>query len=602
MEDHNLLFDAFLFLAAAIIMVPIAMRIGLGTVIGYLLAGVLIGPWGFGLISDVESIMHFAEFGVVLLLFLIGLELEPKRLWKMRRPIVGIGGGQVLLSAIAIFAITILLGLDYRTALVAALGLALSSTAIALQTLTEKNLISTPAGNTGFSVLLFQDIAVIPMLAIIPLLGVGVQIDSGESPILATLKVIGAILFIVIGGRYATRPIFHAIANSRSREIFTAFSLALVIGIALLMQTVNLSMALGTFLAGVLLAESEYRHQLESDIEPFKGLLLGLFFISVGMSINFGLLLESPLIILGLVALLIAVKAIVLLFLTRFTAIKLGQKTFFAFLLSQGGEFAFVIFSLATSFSVISTEVSNYLTVVVALSMATTPILLLIHEKYIEPKFETLDKTMEVDVENEGNPVVIAGFGRVGQITARLLHANKIGTTIIDHNPNQIERVRQFGFKVFYGDLSRLDILHSAGLADAKLFILAIDNKEIGLKAIDYVKEHFPHVKIIVRAWDLLHIYELRDRGINLFERETFDSSLRLGVMALKELGMPAHKAHRASQSFRQYDLALLERMYAVHKDQEKLIDLSREASQEIERLFEADEKAIEKAKAKDWD
>jgi len=602
MESHDLLINAFLYMAAAAIMVPIATKFGLGSVIGFLIAGIAIGPWGLRFISDVSSIMHFAEFGVVLLLFLIGLELEPKRLWKMRKPIIGLGGAQVLVTAAVIFVIALFIGMDFRTAIIAGMGLTLSSTAIALQTLTERNLMSTPAGSHGFSILLFQDIAVIPMLAIIPLLGISSQISNGESSLMATAKVIGAILLIVIGGRYATRPIFRAIASSRSREIFTAFSLALVIGIALLMQAVEMSMALGTFLAGVLLAESEYRHQLESDIEPFKGLLLGLFFISVGMSINFGLLFQNPIVVIGLVLLLVAIKIFVLIGLARIAKITAGQKYLFAFLLSQGGEFAFVLFSVAASFSVIDSHISSYLTVVVALSMTTTPLLLLVHQKFIEPKFANLPNDKEMSVENEGNPVVIAGFGRVGQITARLLHANKIGTTIIDHNPEHIESVRQFGFKIFYGDATRIDLLHSAGLNEAKLFILAIDDKETTLKAAGLVKEHFPNITIISRAWDLLHVYELRNLGISLWERETFDGALRLGVMALKELGMPAHRAFRASQSFRLYDLNLLERMYEVHKDREKLINLSRQARAEVERLFEADEKVIDKSlDNKDW-
>jgi len=601
MDDHGFLFNAFLYLASAVILVPLAAWLGLGSVIGFLIAGVIIGPWGLGFISDVSSTLHFAEFGVVMLLFLIGLELNPRRLWRMRKPIVGMGGSQVVVSMIAFAGIATLMGMDFRTAIIASMGLALSSTAIALKTLSEENLLETPAGNSGFSILLFQDIAVIPMLAVIPLLGISEGVVGGESPLVATLKVIGAIVIIVVGGHYLTRPIFRAIANSRSREVFTAFSLMLVIGVALLMDAVNMSMALGTFLVGVLLAESEYRHQLESDIEPFKGLLLGLFFISVGMSIDFGLFLAQPILVFALVLGLVFVKGLIIYSIARVSGIAKGQRLLVAFLLSQGGEFAFVIFSVASGFSALDKETTGLLTVVVALSMATTPILFIVYKKYFASRYQDIYSDMEMSVENHGSPVVIAGFGRIGQIIARLLHANKIDTTVIDHNPEQIERVRQFGFKVFYGDITRIDLLHSAGMAEAKLFILAIDDKEVGFKSIELIKENFPNVTIISRAWDQIHVYELLDRGVELCERETFDGALRLGATALENLGMPAHRAYRATQHFRAHDKKLLNKMYEVHKDMDKIITLSNEASKEMEKLFEADENSISQNKHKEW-
>lgn len=594
MDNHGILFDSLIYLSAAVLAVPLAKRLGLGSVLGYLLAGVAIGPWGLQLVTDAESILHFAEFGVVLLLFLIGLELNPKRLWNMRKPILGLGGSQVLITMLLITIVGIAVGLSWHTALVAGMGLSLSSTAIALQTMTEKNLLSTSAGNSGFSILLLQDIAVIPMLALIPALGFTTASSSAdEAGWLDVIIVLGVMFAIIVIGRFLTRPLFRLIAGANSREIFTAFSLLLVIGIAMIMQSIDMSMALGSFMAGVLLAESEYRHQLESDIEPFKGLLLGLFFIAVGMSVDFGLLLSSPWLIVGLTAGLIALKASVLLLLARLFKLPVSQHAFFAFVLSQGGEFAFVLFGVATGFAAMPQALADLLIVVVAFSMLTTPLLLIINERFIEPRFANIDSLPEDEIEPQDNPVVIAGFGRFGQIVGRLLHANKIGTTIIDHNPNQIERLRQFGFKVFYGDASRLDLLHAAGLHQAKLFVLATDDRESGLHTVDLVRKHFPHVRIMARAWDLIHVYQLKDHGVQLIERETFDSALRMGESALVELGYERHRAHRAAQRFRAYDNELIEQLYQVHHDQSQVISISQQARDEIERLLQEDETVI---------
>jgi len=526
--------------------------------------------------------------------FLIGLELNPKRLWEMRKPILGLGGSQVLLTTLLIAGAGMGFGLSWQTALVAGMALSLSSTAIALQSLTEKNLLTTPAGNSGFSILLFQDIAVIPMLAIIPLLGVAVSTESSQPGWVSALISFGAIVGIIVIGHYLMRPILRLIAKAKSREVFTAFSLLLVIGISLAMQAVELSMALGSFLAGVLLADSEYRHQLESDIEPFKGLLLGLFFIAVGMSIDFGLLASYPLTIIGLTFGLVSIKMLVLALLARKFEVPLSQQALFAFVLSQGGEFAFVLFGVAIGFSAIPKEVADMLIVVVAFSMLTTPLLLIINEKFIEPRFAKPKRTLDEKMEPQENPVVIAGFGRFGQIVARLLHANKIGTTIIEHNPDHIERVRKFGFKVFYGEVDRLDLLQSAGLEHAKLFVLATDDRESGLHTISLIKEHFPHVKIFARAWDLIHVYQLKDHEVDGFQRETFDSALRLGTEALVEMGFEKHRAHRAAQQYRIYDLELIEKLYEVHKDQEQLISITQESRVEIERLLGEDEQVLQ--------
>jgi len=592
-EESNILFDAAVYLGAVVVAVPIAKRLGLGSVLGYLLAGVAIGPWGLRIVTDSQSILHFAEFGVVLLLFLIGLELNPKRLWEMRKPIIGLGGSQVFISTILLTGVGLAFGLTWQAALVVGMGLSLSSTAIALQTMTEKNLLSTPAGSGGFSILLFQDIAVIPMLAIIPLLGVAVSHENSQPGWISALSSFGAIIAIIVVGRYLMRPVLRLIAETKSREVFTAFSLFLVIGISLAMQAVELSMALGSFLAGVLLADSEYRHQLESDIEPFKGLLLGLFFIAVGMSIDFGLLISSPLLIVGITLGLISLKMLVLVILARKFDIPLHQHALFAFVLSQGGEFAFVLFGVATGFSAIPQNVADILIVVVALSMLTTPLLLILNEKFIEPRFSAPERTLDEKMEPQENPVVIAGFGRFGQIVARLLHSNKIGTTIIEHNPDSIERVRRFGFKVFYGDVSRLDLLHSAGLDHAKVFILATDDREAGLHTIELIKEHFPHVKIFARAWDLIHVYQLKDHKVDGFQRETFDSALRLSTYALVALGFEKHRAHRAAQQFRAYDVKLIDKLYEVHKDQDQVVTIIQEGREEIERLLNEDEQSL---------
>ena len=463
MNEHGLLFNAFVYLLAAVLAVPLSKRFGFGAVLGYLLAGVGIGPWVLGLIREAEDILHFAEFGVVLLLFAIGLELNPKRLWAMRKPILGLGAAQVIISMAILAAIGMAMGLDLPVAAVAAMGLSLSSTAMALQLLTERNLLPTPAGHSGFSVLLFQDIAVIPMLAVIPLLVVDTAAVDGGFDWLALLEAIGVIALIIIGGRLVLRPVLRLIAATELREVFTAFSLLLVIATALLMQAVGMSMALGAFLAGVLLAESEYRHALESDIEPFKGLLLGLFFIAVGMSIDFGILLRDPLLIAGLALGLIAIKAAVLFALGRLYGLPARQLPLFALVLSQGGEFAFLLFGVAQSVGVFPAAVTDTLIVTVALSMLTTPLLMVANDRYITPRLDHRPAPPMDAMEDQGHAVIIAGFGRFGQIVGRLLHANGIDATVLEHDPDHIETLRRFRFKVYYGDACRLDLLRAAG-------------------------------------------------------------------------------------------------------------------------------------------
>ncbi len=600
MNEHHLIQNAIVYLSASVIAVPIMKRLGLGSVLGYLAAGTAIGPWGLGFVENVDDIRHFAEFGVVLLLFIIGLELKPKRLWKLRRPIVGMGGSQLLLTTVLLLLIGLALGYSFNVSLVVAMALSLSSTAIALQSLKERNLMSTNAGNSAFSVLLFQDIAVIPILALLPALGVVVG-DTGQSVWLGMLKAVAVIGAIVVGGHYLTRPIFRYIANTGMREIFTAFSLLLVFGISLLVNAVGMSMALGAFLAGVLLAESEYRHELEVEIEPFKGLLMGLFFISVGMSIDFGLLLKDPLTILALVVLLVVAKALILWLLAKAGKIQKSQTSLFVFLLSQGGEFAFVIFSVASGSGVLDQVTVGYLVVVVALSMLTTPFLLLIYSNIITPRYMHLDKPLEEDtIDDEDNPVIIAGFGRFGRTVGRLLHANGIPTTILDHDPDQIEAIRKYGYKVYYGDSSRHGVLAAAGADKARLLIITIDDADVALNIIEQAQKHFPHLTILTRARNNGHAYEILRRGVKLFRREMYDSALHLGEEALKQLGFGAYRSRTAAQVFNDYDQKLLHELFEAEAPEDRRL-LSLQAREQIEQQLNADAEEIAKMNRQGW-
>ena len=600
--EHSLLFNALVYLAAAVLIVPVAKRLGLGAVLGYLLAGIAIGPWGFGFIGEVEDILHFSEFGVVLLLFLIGLELEPKRLWAMRQPFFGSGTAQVLGVAAALALAALLAGVDWKVAVIAALGLSLSSTAIALATLDERNLKGTPTGSASFAILLFQDIAAIPMIAVVPLLGVAGARDAGGGWLQA-LKVAAVIGALVLSGRYLVRPALRAIAKSGLREIFTAFSLLLVIAIALLMQSVGRSMALGAFMAGVLLADSEYRHALETDLEPFKGLLLGLFFIAVGMSMDFGVFLAQPWLILGLVAAFLSLKIGVLYLLAWRIGIPHSQRALFAFLLSQGGEFAFVVFGAAQAARVFTDHVASLLIVVVALSMVCTPLLLIVHDRFIAPRFRT-DKKRKADaIDANDDHVIIAGFGRFGQIIGRLLTANQIKLTVLDHDPDQIELVRRFGNKVFYGDATRIDLLHAAGAAHARALVVAIDDIDDSLKLVDAVRRTFPDLPLMARARNVTHYYDLMDRGVQIIERETFESALMLGRQVLQQLGFGAYRARVAAHKFRVMNLKGLAKVYPFYKDQEQLVSQAKQARDELEAMFAQDAEAAQEAERKaHWD
>ncbi|QQX84203.1 glutathione-regulated potassium-efflux system protein KefC [Cupriavidus necator] len=603
MNQHDFLIALLVFLVAAVVAVPLARRGGLGAVLGYLLAGAAIGPFALRLVTNVESILHFSEFGVVLMMFVIGLELEPRKLWALRRSIFGYGGAQLAACALVIGAVAALAGAPWQVALVAGLGLALSSTAIALATLTERNLFGTPAGAASFGILLFQDIAAIPMIALLPLLATqGAEgAGPGAAGWLAAGKAVAVIGAVVVGGRYLVRPALRFIARTDMREMFTAFALLLVVGIALMMDAVGLSMALGTFLAGVLLADSEYRHALEADLEPFKGLLLGLFFMAVGMSIDFAVLARSPWLVLGLVAAFVVAKTALLALLARYFAIARGQRMLFALLISQGGEFAFVVFGVAGTAGLLPRETEALLVLVVALSMVATPLLLLAYDRLVAPRLGSGKARPDETITPQHNPVLIAGFGRFGQIVGRLLYTQGVGVTVLDHDPDQIEFLRQYGFKVFYGDATRLDLLEAAGIADARILVVAIDGMDEGLELIDRVRQRFPELQIYARARHVSHVYQLKDRGVHLFEREMFEGSLMLGRRVLEGLGFDPAEARNVALRFRRHNIQAIDRFYPHYTDQKKLVSLARQARDELEEMFRQDREQRRQREEAEW-
>jgi glutathione-regulated potassium-efflux system ancillary protein KefC len=580
------LVNSFIYLSAAVLAVPLSRALGLGSIIGYLGAGIAIGPWGLGLVTNVEDILHFAEFGVVLMLFLVGLELEPKRLWSLRRPIFGWGSAQVLGCTLLLVLAALACGANWRLAVVGSLGLALSSTAIALQVMNERNLLQSGSGQAAFSILLFQDVAAIPILALLPLLGGGTGTESmalGDMA-LRFAQIAAVIAGIVLGGRLLMRPLFRWIARSKTPEIFTAASLLLVVGIAGLMQWVGLSMALGAFLAGVLLAESEYRRELETNLEPFKGLLLGLFFIAVGMGIDFGVLLQSParvvLVLLGF----LAVKALVIYGLGRAMELPYRDRPVFTLLLAQGGEFAFVVFQAAAGEQVLAPDMASLLVGTVAVSMLLSPLLLVALDKFLLPRYANCGvPVLEEISELQQAPILIAGFGRYGQIVSRVLLAEGIATTVLDHDAEMIEAARNFGYRVFYGDATRLDLLRTAGAATARILVVAVDNVEQSLKIVDLAKAHFPQLQIVARARDVTHWNKLRERGVMRVERELFESSLLSARSVLEILGRDSADALASALRFRQHNLALFEKLHPHYRDQAKLIAVVKEGRAQLE-------------------
>lgn len=605
MYNTDFFFQAFIFLAAAVIAVPVAKRMGLGSVLGYLLAGVIIGPFVLGLIKyEADKVMHFAEFGVVLMLFVIGLELQPSLLWKMRKAIFGLGGLQVVITAVVIGAFAMFFGFRINRAIGIGLILALSSTAIVLQTLTEKGLLKNTAGQSAFSVLLFQDISVVPILAIIPILAaMGLPANITETEIneitgfislpgwMQLIIILAAIAVIIFGGRLIARHIFRLVAETGMREIFTALALLLVVGIALLMAKIGLSPALGTFLAGVVLADNEYRHELETTIEPFKGLLLGLFFVSVGASINFNLLLEDPAMIAGYTVLLIVLKFVVLLFLGRLFKLRKGYDYLFAFLLAQSSEFAFVLISFSKMNLLFDAKTAGLLMLVVTLSMVISPLLLIFNDKAIAPILSRKQNKREPEwVDNAENPVIIAGFGRFGLAVGRLLIANKIPVTIIDSNPTNVEILRKFGFKLFYGDVTRPQVLEQAGVKNARLIILSMAEYDDAVKVAGYLRKKYPQLKIMARAKDIYHTFEFFRENVETVQNEVFSSAADLGEKALVYLGLTRYEAFRATRTFKHHEKQVINDLYhSWKKDENNFIQDSRRFSEQLAEILDTE-------------
>ena len=593
--------SSFVYLCAAVVAVPLARAAGLGSILGYLAAGMAIGPWGLKLVTEVDHILHVAEFGVVLMLFVVGLELEPRRLWTLRRPIFGWGGAQVLGCSAVLALGAVWAGVPWTLAVVAALGLSLSSTAIALQVMQERNLLGTLGGQAGFSILLFQDVAAIPILALLPLLAVGGAPHAAvplADKVLEGFSILGVIAAVVVGGRTVVRPVLRAIARSGTPEIFTAAALLLVVGVAGLMQLAGLSMALGAFLAGVLLADSEYRHELETDIEPFKGLLLGLFFMAVGMSIDFGVLLASPGLMAAVVLGFLLAKALVLWVLARAMGIAVAERPVLVLLLAQGGEFAFVVFQTAAGARAIAPEHASLLVGAVALSMLVSPLLLAAVTRWVLPRYarQPAHTLAELD-EPQTAPVILAGFGRYGQMVGRLLGAHGVAATVLEHDAGMVQTARAFGYEVFYGDATRLDLLRTAGAERAQVLVVAVDDVQQSLALVDLARTHFPHLKLVARARDVTHWNALRDRGVTELDRELFLSSLHTGQRVLQALGVSAEEAQAVAHRFQRHNLQLLEDMYPHHKDRSKLIAVAKQGRQQLEEQM-ARERAEQAARA----
>jgi glutathione-regulated potassium-efflux system ancillary protein KefC len=594
--------DLIVYLAAAVIAVPLAKKFGLGSVLGYLIAGCVIGPWGLRLISDVESIGQVSEFGVVLMLFLIGLELDLEELWKLRGSVFIGGGAQIGVTGALLSLGLIALGLAWPSALIAGFALAMSSTAIGMQVMAERNMTSTPAGRTGFAILLFQDIAAIPLIALVPLvaqlLGLGRHVAHADPVWLKALIAVSAIVAVIVAGRYLVRPVLRIVAKADVREVFTAFALLLVVAIAELMSFAGLSMALGAFIAGVLLASSEYRRALETDIEPFKGLLLGLFFIGVGMGIDFGEVIARPLLLLTLVTGLIAIKFAVLVGLAKPLGVPRKQRLAFGALLGQGGEFAFVVFNVAGESRVLDGQWIPLLTAAVAISMAATPIVLIIADRLVA---RVARQEQDDDVIDERAPVIIAGFGRYGQIVGRMLSGSGYPLIVLDHDPDQIDLLRRFGSKVFYGDATRLDLLEAAGAKDAALLVIAIDDVDDSMQLARAATETFPKLKILARARNVRHWLELRELGIEHVERETFESALRTARSALEVMGVRPYEARRVADRFRRTTLHSLEAMLPDFRDEQKLVARARSGRDELEQMLTDDRVRRDADHGADW-
>jgi CPA2 family monovalent cation:H+ antiporter-2 len=613
--EGSFLLTALVFLGFAVICVPIAKKIGMGSVLGYLLAGILIGPFVFGFVGqEGQDIMHVAEFGVVMMLFLIGLELDPKEFWKMRKVIVGMGLIQMGLTSVILGGICYLaLGFSHPMALAASLALSMSSTAIVLQTLKEKGLMHSSGGQASFSVLLFQDISIIPILAILPLLAgpqSNASLDShslleGIAGWLQTLVVIGAVGMVLLFGKYIVVPLLRLISKIRLREMFTASALLVVILVAFMMQVVGLSPALGTFMAGVVLANSEFRHELESDLDPFKGLLLGLFFMAVGATINFTLIGEQPLSVFGVVLAIVVLKGISLFVAGKVFGLKSDQNILFSILLSQVGEFAFVLLTFSRQLDVIDTKTVDFLMACTAISMTLTPLFLLLNEKLIDPYFGVKKKEepeKEADTIHEKHQVILAGFGHFGSTVGRFLRANGIESTILDHDSDRVELLRNMGFKVYYGDATRLDLLRAAGAENAKMLIAAIDSPAINAELIKTVRKHFPHLEIMARARNRFDAYELIDMGVHNIYRETLYTSVHMAIDVLRKMGFRGYTAMRKGMDFIRYDEAALEKLAVYRHDMDEHVINAREQIEMQEKLLSEDLHSNLTAQDHSWD
>ena len=626
MNEGGLLFQAFVYLTAAVLSVPVAKKLGLGSVLGYLIAGIIIGPFALGLvgIEEEQDVMQFAEFGIIMMLFLIGLELKPAMIWKLKGSILGMGGIQVTTTALLLMAIAMFFGLQWQTALALGLILALSSTAIVLQTLHEKGLMKTDGGQNSFSVLLFQDIAIIPILAILPLLATGhasaQQAHGGGEHGAAevtwidglplwgqTAVVLGAVAGIILAGKYLINPFFRLIAKTGLREMFTAAALLLVIAITILMGKVDLSPALGAFIAGVVLAQSEYRHELETNIEPFKGLLLGLFFISVGASIDFLVIAASPVLILELVGALLLLKFLVLAGIGRIFGMSFDNILLFALALAEGGEFAFVLFAFGLNNGVFEASLVDPLIAVVALSMAMTPLLMLLNEKFIQPRFGTVEReekapdTIDRTIDRKSR-VIIAGFGGVGSTVGRFMQANDEEATYLDIDPDNVDLLRKMGLQVLYGDASRNDLLQAAGAAEAELLIIAVGNAEKTAEIARTARKYFPHLDIIARASGWEDSYKLIGMGVKNIYLDTLDSSLRIGSDALSRLGHRKYHVMKAMKTFRRHEEQYLHELAEMRYDKKALIRATKQRIEDLEKLMLEEREELHKDKDLGWD
>lgn len=582
----DLLALSLLFLVAAITLVPLFKKAGLGSILGYLAAGVLLGPTGLHLLKDVNGLMHFAEFGVVMLLFLIGLELKPAKLWGMRKSLIGLGLVQVVLTSVALFLVLIFVGYSWAISLLIAVSLSLSSTAFALQVMSEKNQLKTQFGQNAFAILLFQDLMAIPLLAVVPVLSgdSSAQGKDWKDHLLMVSVFVGLGLF----SRFLLRPLMRMVAQTRTKEVFTALTLFLVLGVSYLMREIGLSMALGAFIAGILLSDSEYRHQVETDLEPFKGLLLGLFFIAIGMTVNFDVIMQKPQSAFLGVVILVAIKYAVVYGIGKFIKLNHHSSKSMAVVLAQGGEFAFVVFASAFSFKLISENDYNYFLVLVTFSMIASALLSVLQDKMKEwmSKFVKIEDPVFDKIDDKDNPIIIAGFGRVGQISGRMLRSIGHKFTALELDPEQVEVIRRFGNQIYYGDASRLDLLETAGAAQAKIFVLAIDDVEVSIAVAKLVREHFPKLKIFARARNRSHLFELRELGVEHIWRETFSSSLEMAEGILEELGFSEEKVADLVKTFCEKDHELLEEQYKVHRDEGDMIAASKQGAEQLQQLL----------------